>query len=244
MSDDFIQMSEYIEIKFMPDGIVDLAEFISTLEAINTEYRQWLRDHNDHDHLDRDLRLQLVKIDEGSIVVWLAKTANLTFIVLEQFFKQKLQNAIVSLIDKEMLSNFSVNSLKNYRRITRFKLKARYVNPINGNSAELELDGEKVEAIKTNISDALSADESHTKEFENTTIRVTGFHIERPAQVIAAQISEGEIKSFLTPEVRSYFVNQEEQNFLTPNKEYLANLEATYAHNELNCYLIKKILGS
>ena len=31
----------------MPDGIVDLAEFISTLEAINTEYRQWLRDHND-----------------------------------------------------------------------------------------------------------------------------------------------------------------------------------------------------
>ena len=44
VSDDFIQMSEYIEIKFMPDGIVDLAEFISTLEAINTEYRQWL-DH-------------------------------------------------------------------------------------------------------------------------------------------------------------------------------------------------------
>ena len=244
MSGDKFPETEYIEIKYMPDGIVDLAEFISALEAINAEYRQWLREHEQYDHRDKDLRLQPAKIDEGSIVVWLTKAANLTFDVLEFFFKKKLEDAISSIIDRSGLTDLSSKSLRNYRSLLRYKVRAKYFNPRTGSLAEFELNNEKIIISQNNITEALGADEKHTEIHENISIRVTGFHIESPAKVIAVNISENEVKSFMTDEIRSYFINQEKQNFLSPSKEYLVNLEATFSHGELDFYRITKILGS
>lgn len=68
--------SEYIQITIYPEGRVDLAEFASSLLALNAEYRDWLRQHPEYDHNDKDLRLFVDKVSEGSIEVWLTQCAD------------------------------------------------------------------------------------------------------------------------------------------------------------------------
>ena len=67
---------EHIEILIKPSDRVDLIEFAKALEALNSEYRQWLREKGEFDHKDRDLRLCIDRIDQAVFEYGFPKARN------------------------------------------------------------------------------------------------------------------------------------------------------------------------
>lgn len=78
--------------------------------------------------------------------------------------------------------------------------------------------------------------------FERERILFMGFHKRSNAKVIAPNISEEEVKTFLSKDVREYFLGEDENMFR--EKEYLVNLEVIRRGGEIEAYHITDIVAS
>lgn len=231
---------EFIEITIHPDGRMDLMEFTRALSSLNSEYRQWLREHPDLDHTDQDLRLFIEKIQEGSVKIWITKAKDHLIDSLGDFYKDYLDDCISSLI-KGADDKIPIGRLKNIRALVRWKMEFRYRSPRGQEfSFDNDISLEAQAKVQNEVKKLLAGKD--VTELDNEAIKFAGFHRDSNAKVIVPAISEDEVKTFLAPDVREFFL-KETENFLHPEKEYLVNLEITYKQDDIESYYIKEVKG-
>lgn len=236
-----LEASEYLELTILPKDRIDLVEFAKALEAINSEYRQWLRDHKEFDHKDRELRLFVEKITEGSLKVFLSKGRELLFPVLEGFYKESLSKFFVDLFSDALPQNIPVKQLQNFRAMMKWDFKFRYCSPKRQVELETSIQGEARSEAQEKLIELLAGKEIVDAQSEQITF--VGFHQEGNARIIASSFSDNEVRAFMVPEVRSFFL-QESENFMRPNKQYLVDMQVHYRSGELEHYNITRVISS
>jgi hypothetical protein len=238
---DVIDPSEYIEFIILPDDRIDLVEFARALEAINSEYRRWLREHSEFDHRDRDLRLVVEKVSEGSLKLWISKGRDLLFPVLQGFYAEVVKTFLDELMASSLPDNVPVKRLTNFRAILRWDFRFRYQSPKRIVELETAIQGDTRLEAQDKISELLAG--KTVKEALAEAITFVGFHQEGNARVIATSFSQNEVKTFMAPEVRTFFL-AEAENFLRPNKQYLVDMQVHYRQGEIEHYNVTRVISS
>ena len=227
---------EFIEITLYPQGRVDLVEFSNALLALNAEYRDWLRQHPEFDHKDRNLRLYVEKLDNGSIKIWLTQAYDsLLNGPLAGFSREYLQDFIGSLA--RGIAEFATRKkVTNTDRLIRWKFDWQFISPkirIKGKMSFMEL------RVAQNNLKILKADNG-TERANKQVIRFKSFHTDGNARTIASKYSDAEVKTLLEHQVRKIFLNADE-NIFKDGKEFLVDMNVTRKHGEIESYRILKV---
>ena len=232
---------EHIEILIKPSDRVDLIEFAKALEALNSEYRQWLREKGEFDHKDRDLRLCIDRIDSGSIRIWISKSKELILPVLERFFKERIGDFLPALSNGTLDPKVPTKTLMNTRAWLRWDTKFSYESKRRKISLETSLEGQGRIDAQNEVAKRLTGKD--VVEVPSEAITFVGFHKENNAKVIAETFSPNDVTAYLASDVRDYFL-AEDDNFLAPGKKYLVEMEVHFRQQEIEHYFIKSVLGS
>ena len=232
--------SEHIEFTIMPEDRIDLAEFSRALGAINSEYRQWLREHSEFDHRDPALRLVIDKVAEGSLKLFFSKGKDLLFPVLRGFYEDE-DAFLKSLLAETLSDNVPVRRLTNIRALLRWDFKFRYKSPQREIELETSIEGDTRAKTLDNVAELLSG--KVVKDAPAEAITFVGFHQEGNARVIAMSFSPHEVKTFMAPDVRTFFL-AEAENFLRPNKQYLVDMQVHYRQGEIEHYNVTRVVSA